>query len=147
MSPWQLFVDQAGPLAELAQTRLIGRVAYLATVRPDGGPRVHPVTPRVHDRRLFVRMHPSSPKVADLRRDPRFALHSQVDNTEGSGGEISVSGTAVIVQDAAWIENAFDGLPDPDPQRYVVFELDLDDVKVTLYEGGDTIRRRWRADG
>jgi general stress protein 26 len=129
----------------MAEDRLIGRVAYLGTVREDGSPRVHPVTPLVHDGRLFVRMYPTSPKVGDLRRDPRFALHSRVEDTSGSGGEVLVSGTASVVDDRAWIEKAFVGLSDPDLSRYVVFELDIQDVRVTVYEGEDTVRRRWRA--
>jgi hypothetical protein len=56
-----------------------------------------------------------------------------------------ISGTAAVVDDQAWIDKAFVGLSDPDPSRYVVFELDLQDVKVTVYEGENTVRRRWRA--
>jgi general stress protein 26 len=142
---WTVFVERGGSLAEIAEDRLIDRVAYLGTAREDGSPRVHPVTPKVHDGRLFVRMYPTSPKVSDLRRDPRFALHSQVEDTSGSGGEVLISGKAGMVHDRAWIEKAFVGISDPDPSRYVVFELDIQDVKVTVYEGENTVRRRWRA--
>ena len=51
-------------------------LGYLATVRADGGPRVHPVSPAVLDGRLYVFILLASPKAADLRRDGRFALHS-----------------------------------------------------------------------
>jgi hypothetical protein len=42
-------------------------LGYLATVRADGGPRVHPVSPAVVDGRLYVYCLLSSPKLRDLR--------------------------------------------------------------------------------
>lgn len=50
-------------------------LAFLGTVRPDGGPRLHPICPVIEDRGLFAFLIPS-PKRDDLRRDPRYALHS-----------------------------------------------------------------------
>ncbi len=144
MARWATFIEEAGELGRLATERLIDRVAYLATVRVSGGPRVHPVTPLVHEGTMFVRMYPTSPKVADLRADPRFAIHSQVDDTSGTGGEILILGTAGMIDDSDWIEEALARLSDPDPERYVLLEFDLQEVKVTVYEGEETIRRRWR---
>jgi hypothetical protein len=51
-------------------------VGYLATIRPDGSPRIHPVTVTIHDGGLFVNAQSGSYKAADLERDGRFALHS-----------------------------------------------------------------------
>ncbi|HEX6872611.1 MAG TPA: pyridoxamine 5'-phosphate oxidase [Micromonosporaceae bacterium] len=48
---------------------------YLATVRRDGGPRVHPVSPLVAHDGLFCFVL-ASPKRADLDRDGRYALHA-----------------------------------------------------------------------
>src|SRR5215475_2781606 len=48
---------------------------YLATVRPDGGPRLHPVSPVIAEGGLFCFVIPS-PKRRDLERDGRYALHS-----------------------------------------------------------------------
>jgi hypothetical protein len=50
-------------------------LAFLATVRRDGGPRLHPMCPLLHDGGLFAFIVPG-PKQADLRRDGRYALHS-----------------------------------------------------------------------
>jgi hypothetical protein len=50
-------------------------LGYLATVRADGGPRVHPVSPVVHDGGLYCFVI-ASPKRSDLERDGRYALHS-----------------------------------------------------------------------
>lgn len=50
-------------------------LGFLATVRPDGGPRVHPICPLfAGDLYAFLVV---GPKLADLRRDPRCALHSE----------------------------------------------------------------------
>src|SRR5207302_7032178 len=50
-------------------------LGFLATVRADGGPRVHPICPLVLGERLLGFIVPS-PKLADLARDGRYALHS-----------------------------------------------------------------------
>jgi hypothetical protein len=51
-------------------------LGYLATVRADGGPRVHPFCPVVAEGGLWADVLRRSPKGADLRRDPRYALHA-----------------------------------------------------------------------
>jgi hypothetical protein len=48
-------------------------LGYLATVRRDGAPRVHPVCPHVAHDRLWVFVGHASPKRFDLLRDPRYA--------------------------------------------------------------------------
>ncbi len=47
----------------------------LATVRPDGGPRLHPFCPVIAEGGLFAFIVPS-PKRADLLRDGRYAIHA-----------------------------------------------------------------------
>ena len=67
MVTWQAFETEAPELASFGRERIDRRVSFLATVRGDGGPRVHPVTPWILDGHLYVRMYATSPKVADLR--------------------------------------------------------------------------------
>ena len=50
-------------------------LAFLATVRADGGPRLHPVCPVLADGLLLAHVIPSA-KRDDLYRDGRYALHS-----------------------------------------------------------------------
>jgi hypothetical protein len=148
MVAWRAFEAEAAPLASFGRDRIDGRVSFLATVRADGGPRVHPVTPWIADGRLFVRMYPTSPKAADLERDPRFALHSMMDNDDGIGGEFVVHGRAVRVDSPEEIAGAYAAIGGPWPDRkYVLFELELDEAVATEYGGDETLRRRWRADG
>ncbi|MDG4807013.1 pyridoxamine 5'-phosphate oxidase family protein [Micromonospora sp. WMMD1120] len=69
---------------------------YLATVRADGGPRVHPVSPVITDDGLFCFII-DSPKRRDLERDGRYALHSFP--PEESDDEAYVAGRARPVTD------------------------------------------------
>jgi hypothetical protein len=71
---------------------------YLATVRADGGPRVHPVSPVIADGGLFCFVLPS-PKRRDLERDGRYALHAYP--AEHSDDEAYLAGHAVPVTSAA----------------------------------------------
>ena len=72
-------------------------LGYVATVRKDGGPRVHPVCPVIAAGGLYLFIGNSSPKRDDLLRDGRFALHTfpcaEVDD------EFYVAGRAVRIDD------------------------------------------------
>ena len=72
----------------------------IATVRADGSPRISGIEARFEDGELTFGSMPDARKGADLRRDPRFALHSAtVDPVEGSEaewpGEAKISGRAL----------------------------------------------------
>ena len=72
-------------------------LAFLATVRLDGGPRVHPMCPILSEGGLYALLVPS-PKRNDLLRDPRFSLHSfPCDDNEDA---FYVTGAARPVEDA-----------------------------------------------
>ena len=49
-------------------------LGFLGTVRPDGGPRVHPMCPILHRDGLYAFIIPG-PKRGDLHRDPGYAMH------------------------------------------------------------------------
>ena len=89
MSSWLEFAKQDPELAAFGQARFQPGVAYLATVRADGGPRVHPVTPIIGEQ-LYLFMEATSPKGQDLQRDGRYALHCAVEDSGGGGGEFYV---------------------------------------------------------
>ena len=143
MSSWGEFVRADPELSSFGRARLDGRVAFLATLRADGGPRVHPVSLWFAADRCLVRMYPSSPKVRDLERDARYAAHSLIVDDEGTGGEFAMRGDARAVADPDVLRlvNA-DKL---DPERYVVFELAVAEAIGTTYEGDETRRRRFAA--
>ena len=79
MATWAEFESSVPGLASKGRALLYQYgppLGYLATVRPDGGPRVHPFCPVIAEGRLWAFVLGHSPKCADLRRDPRFALHA-----------------------------------------------------------------------
>jgi hypothetical protein len=99
---WIEFSKEAPEVAEAGRALLYQHgvpLGYLATIRRDGGPRVHPVCPVVAHGGLYVFVGNRSPKLHDLLRDGRFALHSfpspEVDD------EFFVAGRATRVDDAA----------------------------------------------
>jgi uncharacterized protein (DUF1330 family) len=143
MASWADFERAAPELAAFGRVRLDGWVAYLATVDGHGAPRVHPVSPWFADGGLFIRMYPNSPKVADLERDPRYALHSPVDDHDGTAGEFAIRGRAALVVEPQRLSAANEGKAAT--ERYVVLEFDVEDVIATTYDGDETARRRWRA--
>jgi hypothetical protein len=74
----------------------------IATLRADGSPRVSGIEAVFENGELTFGSMARSRKGADLRRDPRFALHSAtVDPVDGSEaqwpGEAKISGLAVHV--------------------------------------------------
>jgi pyridoxamine 5'-phosphate oxidase-like protein len=77
MVTWAEFVRLEPDLATAGRDHLyrfgVG-LAFLATIRPDGGPRLHPMCPVIDDDGLYAFLIPS-PKRDDLRRDPRYAMH------------------------------------------------------------------------
>ena len=73
-------------------------LAFLGTVRADGGPRLHPMCPLLTGTGLYAFIVPS-PKRDDLHRDGRYAMHSfPADETEDA---FMLSGTARSTEDGA----------------------------------------------
>jgi hypothetical protein len=99
MATWSEF-ERSAPDMAAAGRKLIYQfgpgLGYLATVRKDGGPRVHPFCPVIHDGGLYGLIGPS-PKRFDLLRDGRYALHTfpQADGDD----EFFVTGTARRIDD------------------------------------------------
>src|SRR5487761_1434724 len=79
MATWQEF-ESAAPEIASAGLKLLFQfgpgLAFLATVRKDGAPRLHPICPTVVDGNLYGLILPVSPKYGDLERDGRYALHT-----------------------------------------------------------------------
>src|SRR5213082_2069293 len=103
MGTWKEFAAAAPALADTGRSLLIQfgvGLAFLATVRKDGAPRLHPVCPVLSDDRLFVLITPTSPKRHDLMRDGRYALQTFPQPKPGSD-EFCVAGRAVLVEHPA----------------------------------------------
>jgi hypothetical protein len=141
---WKIFEEQQPELAAFGCERLNGRVAYLATIRKDGSPRVHPMTPIIGQGRFFVFMEPTSPKGHDLQRDGRFAIHCAVSDNSGASGEFSIIGHAHLIDDAE-LRALVVGLASYEvADRYILFEFDIESAASTVYAEDRAARRLWK---
>jgi hypothetical protein len=127
-------------------------LAFLSTVRDDGGPRVHPMCPVIHEGGLFAFLIPS-PKARDLGRDPRYAMHSFP--MEANEDAFYLTGTAHEVFDAERrmpIERLYlderSHVPDLDLSEQSLFEFLIERAMLTRTSGhGDPAPRHeiWKA--
>jgi hypothetical protein len=133
MADWSSFVRAAPALAAFGARLLDLRPAYLATVDSRGRPRVHPVTPIIGHDDLFLFMEPTSPKGRDLRDRGTYALHNGVPDADGTGGEFSIRGTAVLVDDADGRAIAAAAATYEPADRYILFRLTIDEARCAGY--------------
>ncbi|MCH8009070.1 MAG: pyridoxamine 5'-phosphate oxidase family protein [Chloroflexi bacterium] len=147
MATWAEFTAAAPAIAELGLTQFEKfHIAYLATVRKDGSPRVHPVSSIIADGRLFIATNPQSPKRHDLTRDGRFVLHMLPGENDA---EFLIRGRARRVTDgdtrAAVTNAAGHTVHDVD----WIFEYDIQEAMMAYWENvgqPDTrpVREFWR---
>ena len=102
MAAWK-DVEQAEPEFAARVRRLFdaGRHKTIATLRADGSPRISGVECEFADGELRFGSMPGARKGADLRRDPRFALHGPTFHPEEGKeaewpGEAKIAGRAVL---------------------------------------------------
>lgn len=140
MATWSEFAEAEPALAEAGVAQLfqygVG-LAFLATVRPDGGPRLHPVCPVLSDSRLFILVLPDSPKRWDLQRDGRFALQAFPQDKPDSD-EFYVSGTARLVDDPSVFASVLSDAKHQASPDEVLFELEIERAMHTWWEGFGT---------
>ncbi|HNB51015.1 MAG TPA: hypothetical protein PK530_03685 [Anaerolineales bacterium] len=142
MPTWNEFTQQAPELAAFGKARFDSGVAYLGTIRPDGGPRVHPVTPIIGEQ-LFLFMEPTSPKGNDLKRDGRYSLHCAVEDSGGGGGEFYVRGRAMFTDDPTLREQAVKASSYAPADRYILFVLTVEFAFMNTYGEGKAQTVRW----
>jgi Pyridoxamine 5'-phosphate oxidase len=102
MAAWK-DVEQAEPEFAARVRRLFdgGRHKTIATLRADGSPRISGIECEFADGEFRFGSMPGARKGADLRRDPRFALHGPAfDPQEGKeaewAGEAKIAERAVL---------------------------------------------------
>jgi len=152
MVTWAEFAAAEPELADAGRSQLyqfgVG-LAFLATVRRDGAPRLHPVCPVLSGDHLFVLITPTSPKQHDLRRDGRYALQTFPQPKAGSD-EFYVAGQALLVEDSATRAAVLRDAKHMADASEILFELRIDRVMWTRWENVLTpqmrpVHRTWRA--
>ncbi len=97
MANWGEFTEAEPEMAKVLTSLLDWiPITYLATVRKDGAPRVHPICPILGDGRMFVAVNENSPKRHDLKRDRRYAMHALPDKRDA---EFYMTGSATFIED------------------------------------------------
>ena len=100
MASWKEIEAEAPELAALARQLLEAhKHKTLATLRRDGSPRISGTEADIVGGDLLWGGMWRSVKALDLRRDPRFALHSGSDDPPGWSGDAKVGGVAVEIED------------------------------------------------
>jgi len=170
VATWEEFTSAAPEIAEAAAHRWPGivalergelgpqpvfQVAYLATIRPDGRPRLHPFCPVLADGRLFAAIPPKSPKGHDLRRDPRCAIHAlpgpEDDELLLLAQATEVADDATRSRVCAIVECSEVSGMIATVSEHPLFEFDIEQVDVARWvnigqRGTYAERLRWRAD-
>ena len=152
MVTWKDFAAAEPELADVGR-RLFFQfnvgLAFLATVRKDGSPRVHPVCPVLSGDRLFVLATHASPKRQDLLRDGRYSLQAFPQPKPGSD-EFYLAGKALLVDDPATRTAVRRDAQHMADESEILFELWIDRAMRTTWENVLTpqmrsVHQKWRA--
>jgi hypothetical protein len=156
MASWSDF-NAADPTLAAATRALFEQygpgLAYLATVRRDGAPRLHPVSPVFTDEGLYCFIV-ASPKRGDLARDGRYALHSFP--PEESDDEAYLTGRATRVHDPVVIGTLSQTWRASPAVDWHLYELEIDTATLRRHGPGGALplaatptthplSRTWRA--
>ncbi|HET9311416.1 MAG TPA: hypothetical protein VFP41_09380 [Actinomycetota bacterium] len=144
MGAWAELEVADPELSTFGRERFEGRVVFHATLRTDGSPRVHPVSPWFAAGLLLVGFRERSPKTEEVALDGRYAMHSAIEplNHEGEGGEFLVRG---------WMERISAEHPGATAVPYeasyelAFYACSIEEAVGTTYPGGGSpVYRRWR---
>jgi hypothetical protein len=125
----------------------------VGTLAPDGRPRLWGSSIFVSGGHLWFGVMPRALRTADLRRDPRVAVHSAPLDEKLSGGDARVEGTATVLgaaESAAWMTAHVpadgDGTRPPGDvvlvgiNRVVLTEVEGDMLVMSVWEPGRGLR-------
>ena len=139
MADWKEF-EAAAPEIAAAGKKLLYQhgvgLAYLATLRKDGAPRLHPICPTIVEGVLSALIGPSH-KRADLKRDGRYALHTFP--SPNKDDEFLVMGRARFVDDPERTTRVRDDLKSrgmKSTEDEVLFEFGIERAMHADYPGG-----------
>ena len=140
MVTWKEFAQADPALAEAGCHQLfqyeVG-LAFLATVRKDGSPRLHPVCPVLSNSHLYILVSPNSPKQGDLQRDGRYALQAFPQDRPDSD-EFYLTGMARLVDDLEMKSVVLGDAKHHTRPEELLFELLIERAMRTTWEGFGT---------
>ncbi|HWC83357.1 MAG TPA: pyridoxamine 5'-phosphate oxidase family protein [Pseudonocardiaceae bacterium] len=140
MATWQQFEAEAPELAAQIRSRFEAHEAHvLATLRPDGSPRVSGSEVEFSGAELSFGSMLGAVKAKDLRRDPRLAIHAHPNK-----GDAKIAGRAVEV--VAGADKEAMRTAEQPPGDYHAFRLDLTEAVLTTVdeEAQQLVIQLWR---
>lgn len=157
MASWAEFESEAPELAQRARGFLDAHGhKTVATLRRDGSPRITGTELVSYDGQLWLAGMTGARRFDDLRRDPRFALHSGSDDPEvwrqspTTVGDAKVAGTAHEITDPAVVAAVAAALsaeapPEEqvEPGSFELFRLDINEVVVVRIGAGHLLIDTW----
>ena len=118
MATWEEVNASAPEFAETVRAIFDAhRHKTLATLRKDGSPRISGIEADFRDGHLWLGMMWGSRKALDLRRDPRFVLHSGTGDVDSATwqGDAKIAGRAEEITDLARIQTMNAASSDGEP--------------------------------
>jgi hypothetical protein len=144
VATWAEFANEEPDLAAFALERMKGRIVYQATLRLDGGPRVHPVSPWIGEGLLCVSFRDTSPKMREVARDARYALHT-AQPWEDHGGDFGEFMARGRLEKLSASHPAVAARPGQPPYGLVHYVCSIEEAVATEYTDAEMPRyRRWR---
>ena len=148
MARWQDIVESAPEFAAAARGRFEARVhKTIATLRADGSPRISGIEAFFGGGDIWIGSMPNARKALDLRRDPRYALHSGSEDPPDWPGDAKLSGRAEEITDQDRRVELFRAVgSDPPSSDSHLFRLEVEEaVLVGLSEARDRlVLQLWR---
>jgi hypothetical protein len=152
MLNWKHFSEANPSMAKTGEEILfqfgVG-LAFMATIRKDGAPRLHPLCPVLSQGKLYILVAPASPKKWDLLRDGRYAMQT-FPQARPDSDEFYFTGIATAVEDQGIFESVIADARHVASEEEVLFELLVNRVMHTRWEGFGTpdykpIHEKWSA--
>ena len=148
MATWDEFAAADPEMAAIGTAMLDAqKLAYLATVRADGSPRLHPVSPFIINGHLIVATPAESPKARDQIRDPRVVIHLLPGKDDA---EFRIRCRAKLIPPGAHRERVVAEGPHYARDEDHLFEYEIEEAAAAYWvnvgqPGTYPVRKSWRA--
>lgn len=135
MASWREFVEATPDFSRRVEELFTAHKHHtMATLRKDGAPRISGTEVEIDAGELCLGMMPATLRAADLRRDPRLAIHSHsIDPPDGDPG--AWSGEAKLTGRAEELENH--------ERASDRFRVDIEQVVLTRIESRQLVIESW----
>ena len=147
MATWGEFCAAEPDLARRVRERLTAhKHLTMATLRADGAPRISGTELDVREDDVWLGSMPGARKAADLRRDPRVAVHGASEDPPDWRADAKIAGRALEVTDES-AKRAYAGTAEgKDHPAFELFRIELDEVVlVSLGDPADhLVIETWR---